>query len=117
MASDDVPERPEPRRWDGVDRRRQVQLPKEAWKIDPLDFHKLEALLACIKFSGIDLLDADDQIAFTERLAEAKRVSERRIKRTENRPRLILGIMGAIGSAILTLSLPDILSWLKSHWP
>ncbi len=115
MASDDDAEHPrETGAWDGVERRKYVPLPKE---VGHYDATKMRALLECIEFSGVDLLDPHDKIAFTERLAEAKRNAERRKRRAESRPKIILGVIGAIASTLFTVNLPDIIAWVKSHLP
>lgn len=82
-----------------------------------MEARKLRALLEVIEFSGVDLLDIDDKTEFTDRLAQAKRSYERRRRRAEGRPKVVLAIFGAIASAIFTLNLPDAMAWVKAHWP
>lgn len=109
---------------------------------------KFAALLECIEFAGINLLDVESKRVFAERLARGELVStllaahkdagidlrdkqsverytenlradrvrfDRDKKRSEARPKLILGIIGAIATGILTVSLPDLLAWVKAH--
>lgn len=115
MPPDDDPEYPrEADAWNGVERRGVAPMPKE---VGHYDIRKLRALLECIEFSGVDLLDADDKISFTDRLARAKRAEDKRIKRAEDRPKTMLKIVGAVGGGLLTLWLPDVVTWLKAHSP
>lgn len=88
---------------------------REVRREEPVDDARLRALLECIKFSGVDLLDADDQIAFTERLARAKRSDDRRKKWAGKRAATIAWAAALIGGALFSSAWPEAISWLKSR--
>ena len=110
---DDVPTDP-PKDWDGTERRKTPPLPRE---VGNYDARKIRALLECIEFSGVDLLDPEDKVSFTERLAKAKRADDNRKKRAENRPKYVISVLGAAAGGVFTLNLPDIMAWVKAHLP
>jgi len=99
--------------WPGVERRR-AYLSREVGHYN--DPRKIEALLECIEFSGVDLLDTNDKIAFTERLARAKRADERRRKWRDGRARSIIWAASAVGTVLISLWLPEVVKWIRSKW-
>jgi hypothetical protein len=74
---------------------------------------KIEALLECIEFSGIDLLDSHSKQAFTERLARDRRAAERQERWRKSRAGALVWIVTAVGGAAISLSIPDIYGWLR----
>ena len=97
--------------WDGAERRR-LYLSREVGHYN--DPRKIEALLECIEFSGVDLLDKSDKIAFTERLARAKRADERRKRWNDHRVRSMLWIVSTVGTVLVSLWLPEAVKWARS---
>lgn len=109
VADEDDRESP----WDGPDQRGRIFLSREVGHYD--DYRKIRALLECIEFSGVDLLDPDDKLAFTERFARAKRAEDRRKRWAGKRAATIAWAAALIGGAIFSSFWPDALSWLRSR--
>jgi hypothetical protein len=101
--------------WDGNDRRGSPPMPREVGRHDRRTIDaKTEALLDCIEFSGVDLLDPDDKRELTERFARARRVEIRRKRWQEKRAAVVVWIISAFGTVVVSLWLPEALKWIRS---
>ena len=95
-----------------------VPIPRDQrFIVDMTSIGRVEALLECIEFSGVDLLNISSKLDFQERLRLGRIAYERSMRRTESRPKLVLGIMGGIAAFIGTIVGADVWVWLKAHFP
>jgi hypothetical protein len=95
--------------------RRVPPMPREVGRHDRRTIDaKIEALLDCIEFSGVDLMDADDKREYTERLARARRMEVKRKRWQEKRAAIVVWIISAFGTVIISLWLPEALKWIRS---
>ncbi len=76
---------------------------------------EIDAIRRSIRAAGLDVTDPDDERKLTALFVSVRARVERRERWQKRRAGTVVWVGATVGGAGISLLLPDLLSWLKTH--